>query len=103
MNEIIFKDIELSLQKSRFILEKIKTEYRRINPFEAFLYLGEGKTISRLEKDRDGNLVILNINLTKYNFGEPGKEYCGLNTNNVSFDKSDFLEDIFSKQWFITF
>lgn len=100
MNDTLLETLEKSIQDNLFIVEKLKREYRKITPIEAFAFLGESKPISRIFKNNSGKLKILDIAVAKQNYGDSKDYYC-LCSNGFRSETDDLINDLFSKEWFV--
>lgn len=100
MEKNSLESLEKSFQDNLFIVEKLKREYRKITPLEAFAYLGESKPISRILKSKLGKLQILDVIVAKQNYGDSKDYYC-LCSNGFRSETDDLINDLFSKEWFV--
>lgn len=65
MVKICLDELEKSSLNDVVLVQKIKTEYRKIDPFEAFRVLGEGKSITRIVEDFLDGKKLQDIKLLK--------------------------------------
>lgn len=100
MNDILLETLEKSIQNDQFVVEKLKREYRKIDPIEAFKYLGNSEAISRIKKDTLGRLSILDVKIIKANYGDSQDDYY-LSSSGYLSDTDSLTSDLFVKEWFV--
>lgn len=101
MGKIRLEELEKSSSNDVVLVQKIKTEYRKIDPFEAFRILGEGNSITRIVEDFRNGKELQEIKLLAYRHDEMSYTRYEFFSGRQVLMSDRLFSEIASGEWYV--
>ena len=100
MKDIVLKNLEKTTEQDLDLIKDLKLNYRKVNPLEALIHLGNMKEITRIVDFPHSGKVLQSI------FVKSEKDYFDnlyyhLGCDGFGFSSSEILKEILEHEWFV--